>query len=181
MITIELMTMEEYVPVNEEVVDLYLLKDYIRAGVVVGIDLVVATCAICYQGYDPENKSPIPLWTSDSSEQMAKIKFDAPFVHLVEPYDPPRDVERVVGFRYIGEQEIACMGTESFNERIGEMTNNKYNASLPTHYYKKEYYFMYGNDHQILYGDPDKEVLGIMHKDKLEASLKERIAKSLRG
>lgn len=147
MLQIELMTMQEYKPINGDTVDIYLLDRAFPE--MTGINLCLARCEVTYQMYDAEDRSPCPSWTSNTDELMEKIPFNTPFAHITD------EENKLTGFRLLDEADLVEMsdqGTDSI-------------------YWEKRWFFNLGNHKQIHDTDQDNEVLGIMDKHKLAAQL----------
>ena len=98
MINLQLMSMEEYSPVNGETVDLFLID---RSSGLIGLRAVTAECEIHYQEYYEGN--PVPSYTSDTDEKMLLIPFNEPFRHICKG-------NKIVGF------ELLCLPAVSDEE-----------------------------------------------------------------
>lgn len=198
MISINLMTMEEYQPTHQHCVDLY-LADRSWAPIV-GIKLVTATCEIHYQQYDAKDRTPDSCWTSDTVENMDKIPFDTPFVHVTEPFEDDKDYqgcERIIGFRILEDYEFEKMAeaanawkmlcsmknfqkredmtkpdaidwTEAVEEAEAYYEPYK---DVDVVYHQKQWFFNINSNHQIDQNDWDNEVLGIMDGEQLTKDL----------
>jgi hypothetical protein len=189
MINLQIMTMEEYQPINGDVVAIYLLDR--RWGLVTaGIDLKMATCNIHYQMFNAEDKSPCPTWTSNSTSEMARIPFNTPFDHIVG-----NDGTQIVGFRLLKPKELQARAkvaglnqyyhhafkglspdSKEYKEIEREQAQDMFDYNgVPGHYWEKRWFFdvMSKDDKQIHDTDQDNEVLGIMDKDTLGRELME--------
>ena len=191
--------MDEYKPVNGDQVDIYIANK--SHTPVIGIELKFATCHVQYQGYEAEDRRPIPTWTSDEDSIMDKIPFNTPFVHLTEPHPENPDMLKITGHRFISPDEFGGMkeaakcwhnlkSMQNFQKREDmsqpdaidwtdavEEAEAMYEPykDIPVEYWEKRWHFSLGEHHQIHDVDYDNEVLGIMDKDQLSRDLKQRL------
>lgn len=196
MISIDLLSMDEYKPVHGQKVDLYLAdKSHVP---LVGIYLTTATCEIHYQGFEASDRQQIPSWTSNTPKEMEKIPFNTPFVHVTEPFPDDPEMNKIIGFRLLEEDELKVMGEvadlrylfrcalqgmskdhEDYPEIIREREEalKPYKGVEPT-YWQKRWFFNLGNGHQISDDDNGNEVLGIMANHRLGEILEPRVLKT---
>lgn len=178
MINLQLLTMQEYIPVNRDEVDIYLC-DKARLPRV-GISLLGAMCEVTYQEYGAKDRYPLPSWSSNTDEEMNKIPFNTPFVHITEPFCPPRgDVEHIVGFRVLDEDEMQRMSVEAAHAEFYHFGNEDYTPAEEISYWEKRWYFILENGNHVHDDDPENQVLGIRDKDQLAVELKEELKRCL--
>ena len=139
---LNILTMGEYEPVHGDVVDVYLADT--SYSPITNIELKSATVEITYQAMCADTKETITYWTSDTPENMSKIEFNKPFLHLTGDYPDNPDMNRIIGYRYIEDIEWELM------EEAAKVTN--LNNSL----------------RRIYEGDQGKQFLEELEQDELK-------------
>lgn len=188
---LNILTMEEYEPVHGDVVDIYLADT--SYSPVTNIQLKSATVEITYQAMCADTKETLTYWTSDTPENMSKIEFNKPFLHLTEDYPENPDMNKIIGYRYIEDSEWSLMeeaakviNLNSSLRRIYEDDQEreflcdleqdelKY-KDVPIIYWEKRWFLNIKSNYssmQIWDKDYDNEVLGIIDKHALAELIK---------
>ncbi len=197
MIQLNLLTIEEYKPINGQRVDLFLAN---RAwNPIIGLDLKEATCEIHYQEFCGSDRTRNSTWTSDTTENMLKIPFNTPFVHITEPIPGQDRVSKIIGFRILEEHEFEKIAEATYHwkqlqsilrfQRTEDMSKpdaidwaeaveeceESYAPfkDIPVAYYEKDWLFKVGDNGQIDSTDQDNELIGIVDSDYLSEQFKE--------
>ena len=183
---LNILTMGEYEPVHGDVVDVYLADT--SYSPITNIELKSATVEITYQAMCADTKETLTYWTSDTPENMSKIVFDKPFLHLTEDRPENPDMNKIVGYRYIEDNEWTLMEEAAreinFIESIkriyqddpdDEILNDLKEEELkfkdiPIIYWEKRWFLNIESEYstkQIWDKDYENEVLGIIDKHTL--------------
>lgn len=140
-----------------------------------------------------DTKETLTYWTSDTPENMSKIEFNKPFLHLTEDYPENPDMNKIIGYRYIEDSEWSLMEEAAKVINLNSSLRRSYEddqdreflreleqdelkyRGVPIIYWEKRWFLNIESDYstiQIWDKDYDNEVLGIVDKHALTELIK---------